>query len=78
LHRLVSAPLSALLLALGVFTPFLGWAVWGLITGIFLNYHPPVAESEPRLSTGRRAVLAVSLIIFVLSFAPVPLSPLAG
>jgi MFS family permease len=70
--------LSALLLALGVFTPFLGWAVWGLITGIFLNQHPAVADSEPRLSAGRRAVLVVSLIIFVLSFAPVPLAPLAG
>jgi membrane-associated protease RseP (regulator of RpoE activity) len=78
LHRWVSAPLSALLLALGVFTPFLGWAVWGLITGIFLNQHPAVADSEPRLSAGRRAVLVVSLIIFVLSFAPVPLAPLAG
>jgi len=78
LHRWVSAPLSAFLLALGVFTPFLGWAVWGLITGIFLNQHPPVAESEPRLSAGRRAVLAISLIIFILSFTPVPLAPLAG
>ena len=78
LHRWAGAPLSALLLGLGVFTPFMGWAVWGLITGIFLNQHPPVAESEPRLSPGRRAVLAVSLIIFVLSFSPVPLAPLAG
>ncbi len=78
LHRWVSAPLSAFLLALGVFTPFLGWAVWGLITGILLNQHPPVAESEPRLSAGRRAVLAISLIIFILSFTPVPLAPLAG
>ena len=33
---------------------------------------------EPRLSSGRRAVLVVSLIIFVLSFSPVPLAPLAG
>ena len=78
LHRWAAAPLSALLLGLGVFTPFLGWAIWGLITGIFLHQHPSVAESEPRLSSGRRAVLVVSLIIFVLSFSPVPLAPLAG
>jgi membrane-associated protease RseP (regulator of RpoE activity) len=78
LHRWAAAPLSAFLLALGVFTPFVGWAVWGLVTGLFLNHHPAVAESEPRLSAGRRAVLAVSLAIFVLSFAPVPLAPLAG
>ena len=78
LHRALGAPVSAGLLALGVFTPFVGWAVWGLITGLFLNQHPPVVDSEPRLGTGRRAVLLVSLIIFILSFAPVPLAPLAG
>jgi membrane-associated protease RseP (regulator of RpoE activity) len=78
LHRALAAPFSAFLLALGVFTPFVGWAVWGLITGLFLNHHPPVAESEPRLSRGRRAVLFASLVIFVLCFAPVPLSPIAG
>ena len=77
-HRLVGAPCSALLLALGVFTPFFGWAVWGLITGMFLNQHPPVRDSEPHLSAGRRLVLIASVIIFVLSFAPVPLAPLAG
>jgi membrane-associated protease RseP (regulator of RpoE activity) len=78
LHRMVGPPISALLLGLGIFTPFFGWAVWGLITGLFLNRHPPTQEAEPRLSTGRRIVLAASLIIFILSFAPVPLAPLAG
>lgn len=78
LHRLLGPPVSALLLALGVFTPFFGWAVWGLITGLFLNRHPPTREAEPRLSAGRRVVILASLIIFVLSFAPVPLAPLAG
>ena len=78
LHRLIGPPISALLLGLGVFTPFFGWAVWGLITGLFLNRHPPTHEAEPRLSAGRRIVLAASLIIFILSFAPVPLAPLAG
>jgi membrane-associated protease RseP (regulator of RpoE activity) len=78
LHRALGAPISAGLLALGVFTPFVGWAVWGLITGLFLNQHPTVPDSEPRLGVRRRAVLLVSLIIFVLSFAPVPLAPLAG
>ena len=77
-HRLVGAPFSAMLLGLGVFTPFFGWAVWGLITGMFLNHHPPVRDAEPTLSNGRRIVLLASLIIFVLCFAPVPLAPLAG
>jgi membrane-associated protease RseP (regulator of RpoE activity) len=78
LHRAIGAPVSALLFALGVITPFFGWALWGLITGLFLNTHPPVAEAEPSLSRGRRLVLLVSLAIFILSFTPVPLLPLAG
>ena len=78
LHRALGAPFSALLLALGVFTPFFGWAVWGLITGLFLTRHPSLADSEPRLSSGRRWLLFLSLVIFILSFAPVPLAPLAG
>jgi membrane-associated protease RseP (regulator of RpoE activity) len=78
LHRLVGPPVSALLLGLGIFTPFFGWAVWGLITGLFLNRHPPTREAEPSLSAGRRLILVASLVIFILSFAPVPLAPLAG
>jgi membrane-associated protease RseP (regulator of RpoE activity) len=77
-HRLVGPPLSAFLFALGLFTPFFGWTLWGLATGLFLARHPPLHAPEPELTRGRKWVLALSLVLLVLCFAPVPLAPLAG
>ena len=78
LHRLLGPPLSAALLALGVFTAFPGWILWGLLMGLGLGYHPPLAQAEERLDGPRRALVAVSLLLFALSFSPVPLSLLTG
>ncbi len=78
LHRLLGPPLSAALLALGVFTAFPGWIIWGLLMGLGLGFHPPLAQPEERLDRPRRALVAVSLLLFVLSFSPVPLALLAG
>ena len=77
-HRLVGAPLAALLFALGLFTAFPGWILWGLLMGLWLGNHPPLAAPEERLTPGRRAVLVLALAAFVLSFSPVPLATLAG
>jgi membrane-associated protease RseP (regulator of RpoE activity) len=78
LHRLLGPPLSAALLALGVFTAFPGWMVWGLLMGLGLGAHPHLAEPEERLDGPRRALVLVSLVLFLLSFTPVPLALLAG
>jgi len=78
LHRLLGPPVSASLLALGVFTPFPGWMLWGLLMGLGLGFHPRVAEAEERLDGPRRLIVAVSLLLFLLSFSPVPLALLAG
>lgn len=78
LHRLAGPPLSAALLALGVFTPFPGWILWGLLMGLGLGFHPPLAEPEDRLDGPRRILVLVSLLLFVLSFSPVPVALLAG
>lgn len=78
LHRLLGPPLSAVLLALGVFTAFPGWIVWGLLMGLGLGFHPPLAQPEERLDGGRRCLVFLSLVLFVLSFSPVPLALLAG
>jgi membrane-associated protease RseP (regulator of RpoE activity) len=74
LHRLLGPPLSAALLALGVFTAFPGWILWGLLMGLGLGNHPPLAEPEQRIDFGRRLLVLVSLVLFVLCFTPVPLS----
>jgi membrane-associated protease RseP (regulator of RpoE activity) len=76
LHRLLGPPLAALLLALGVFTPFTGWAFWGLLMGLWLAHHPALAAPEPSLSPARKLVLALSLAVFALSFCPAPVGML--
>jgi membrane-associated protease RseP (regulator of RpoE activity) len=78
LHKLLGPPLSAALLALGVFTGFPGWIIWGLLMGLGLGFHPPLAQPEERLDGPRRALVALSVAMFVLSFSPVPLALLAG
>jgi membrane-associated protease RseP (regulator of RpoE activity) len=76
-HRLLGPPLSAILLALGVFTAFPGWIVWGLLMGLGLGFHPPLAQPEERLDGARRLLVFASLLLFVFSFSPVPLALLA-
>jgi membrane-associated protease RseP (regulator of RpoE activity) len=77
LHRLLGPPLSAVLLALGVFTAFPGWILWGLLMGLGLGGHPQLAEPEDRIDATRRLLVFASLLLLVLSFSPVPLALLA-
>jgi membrane-associated protease RseP (regulator of RpoE activity) len=74
LHRLLGPPFSALLLGLGIFTPFLGWALWGLATGTVLSEHPPVSEPEERLGWTHRLLALGCLGAFLLSFTSMPLA----
>jgi len=74
LHRLLGAPLAALLFVLGLVTPFTGWALWGLVIGLFLSHHPPLQEPEERLSRGRKWIVVASLALFLCCFAPVPVA----
>jgi membrane-associated protease RseP (regulator of RpoE activity) len=76
LHAALGAPAAAALVGLGIFTPFTGWAFWGLLMGLFLVHHPPLAEPEERLSAGRRAVVFLCMATFVFSFCPAPVSML--
>jgi len=78
LHRLLGPPLSAALLALGIFTAFPGWIIWGLLMGLGLGFHPPLSQPEETLDGKRRLLVFLSLLLFVLSFSPVPLALLAG
>src|SRR5207237_1277836 len=78
LHRFFGPPLSAALLALGVFTAFPGWIIWGLLMGLGLGFHPPLSQPEERLDGPRRFLVLASLALLVLSFSPVPLALLAG
>src|SRR5689334_22614362 len=70
LHRTLGPPLAAALLALGVFTAFPGWILWGLLMGLGLGHHPQLAEPEERIDGKRRLLVLVSLLLFALSFSP--------
>ncbi len=75
LHRALASPLAGVLVGLGVFTPFAGWLLWGLVAGLFFNRHPRLSEPEEKLDWGRRALLLAGLVLMILSFTPAPLLP---
>jgi membrane-associated protease RseP (regulator of RpoE activity) len=50
------------------------WLVWWLLTRLFIGVrHPPALLDEP-LDPPRRAVAILSLVLFALTFVPVPVS----
>jgi hypothetical protein len=55
LHRALGPPLAAVLVALGVFTAFPGWIFWGLLMGLWLGFHPPLAGTPARRVAGTPA-----------------------
>jgi membrane-associated protease RseP (regulator of RpoE activity) len=67
--RLVSAGL----LAAGLFLSW-NWLVWWFLTRVLIGFrHPPALVDEP-LDPRRRAVALLSLLLFALTFVPVPVS----
>jgi membrane-associated protease RseP (regulator of RpoE activity) len=51
---------------------WLGWLLWGFVIGRFLGiYHPPAMINEP-LSLERRILGWIALIVFIISFSPMP------
>jgi membrane-associated protease RseP (regulator of RpoE activity) len=57
---------------------WLGWGTWAVLLILFDRLidrgRPPVYGPEQELSPGRKIAFATSLIIFVVSFSPVPFS----
>lgn len=52
---------------------YTGWLLFSVLIGRFIGVdHPPVVDNSP-LSTGRKVLGWVALIIFILSFSPQPL-----
>jgi len=52
---------------------YTGWLLFGILIGRFIGVdHPPVVYNEP-LSTGRKVLGWLALIIFILCFSPEPL-----
>ena len=81
LHAALGPPLSALLVGLGIFTPFTGWLLWGVLTGTVLSRHPPLSgppaesEQEAQRPLGWRWLLvAASALVLALSVSLAPIS----
>lgn len=71
-HMRLSKVLIAVLVFLGVFV-YEGWLVWAVLL-LFLGLrHPPIVYSEIPLDSRRKMVGYATLVIFILTFTPVPI-----
>jgi membrane-associated protease RseP (regulator of RpoE activity) len=73
LHRYVSTGLVIALALMGLFF-WVGWTVWAVLMLILGLRHPPVQRWESRLDPERKFVGVLALVIFVVTFMPVPFS----
>jgi membrane-associated protease RseP (regulator of RpoE activity) len=64
---------SAALLAAGLFLSW-NWILWWALTRFLVGLRHPPALSEERLDPPRAAVAVLSLLLFVATFVPVPVS----
>ena len=60
-------------LAVLAFTEWPGWAVWAVLLLAIGYHHPPLMDRHEPLDRKRMVWAAVGLVIFVLSFMPVPI-----
>ncbi len=70
-HRQISILLIVLLALFGI-VYWEGWALWALLMLVLGINHPPVLYWESPLDDKRRAVGLLALLIFVITFIPLP------
>jgi membrane-associated protease RseP (regulator of RpoE activity) len=75
LQRRLALPLWAGLALLGWYWP--GWILWAVIVLVIGLRHPPVWDERQPLDAKRQAVALLALLIFLLSFMPVPMDQIA-
>jgi membrane-associated protease RseP (regulator of RpoE activity) len=77
--RYVTIVSILILVSLAVFVSY-SWAVWSALL-VLMAYafgldHPPVGEEHLPIGRGRIALAVFAVVMFVLSFTPVPISPI--
>ncbi|MBA4371231.1 MAG: site-2 protease family protein [Thermodesulfovibrio sp.] len=72
-HRLLSKVLIVVLVLLGVLI-FEGWIVWAILLVVLGIRHPAIVEPYIPLDERRKVTGIISLIIFILTFIPVPIT----
>ena len=72
-QRTMAFAVIPLLIMLG-FVGWPGWFIWAFMAGVWGLGHPPVVDPQAPLGRGRVLVGWFALVVFVLTFAPVPFS----
>ena len=72
-QRTMALTVIPLLIMLG-FVGWPGWFIWAFMAGVFGVEHPPVVDPQVPLGTARALLGWAAFAVFVLTFAPVPLS----
>lgn len=72
-QRIISIVMIPILLALGLYG-WPGWYVWALLTSILGIRHPPIIDPEIPLDRRHRFMGLAALIIFIITFIPIPFS----
>ncbi len=69
--RKLSLPLLLSLIIMGYFG-WEGWIFWGLLLLLLGRHHPPVLDESEELPLSKKILGIVALIIFIITFIPVP------
>lgn len=72
-QRIISMVMIPILLALGLYG-WPGWYIWALLTSILGIRHPPIMDPEMPLSKKHRLLGLIALIMFTITFIPIPFS----
>lgn len=74
-HRAVGVATFVMLLVMGLVTQSANWFVWGVLVFLLVGFHhsPPLDDVTP-LTSGRRLVGVLCLILLVLLIPPVPIT----
>jgi membrane-associated protease RseP (regulator of RpoE activity) len=70
-HRLIGKVIIPVLVLLGIVL-WPGWVIWAVLMIIIGYRHPPVVYPEIHLDRKRKLMGWVCLIIFILTFTPIP------
>jgi membrane-associated protease RseP (regulator of RpoE activity) len=71
-HKLIALGMIPILIVLGIFL-WHGWLFWAVLVLIIGYKHPPVVYPNILLDRKRKFTGWISLIIFILTFTPVPI-----
>jgi membrane-associated protease RseP (regulator of RpoE activity) len=71
-HSILSKVLIGVMFIMG-FLLWEGWIVWGVLLLIIGSKHPPIIYADMPLDPQRKIIGWISLVIFVLTFTPVPI-----